>query len=250
MTLPVGERMQALGNVENRRMMVARANSDEAGMFRRLADFGGYVIGDTFSEANRGLSGRVVRDIARERNADPFDTLVDIVTEDKLMTVLWPSAPDDDAPHWALRQSLWDDPDVLLGGSDAGAHLDRMCGGSYPTQFLADMLRGRRSMSLEHAVQLLTEKPAQMFGLRDRGRIAVGALGDLVVFDPDTIGAAPARLVRDLPGGSARLTADAVGIAHIFVNGVETVTDGVVTGALPGTVLRSGRDTVTVTARS
>jgi hypothetical protein len=72
------------GNEENRRMMVARANSDEAGMFRRLADFGGYVIGDTFSEANRGLSGRVVRDIARERNADPFDTLVDIVTEDKL----------------------------------------------------------------------------------------------------------------------------------------------------------------------
>ena len=153
MKLPVGERMHALGNEENRRMMVARANSDEAGMFRRLADFGGYVIGDTFSEANRGLSGRVVRDIARERNADPFDTLVDIVTEDKLQTVLWPSAPDDDAPHWALRQSLWDDPDVLLGGSDAGAHLDRMCGGSYPTQFLADMIRGRRSMSLEHAVQ-------------------------------------------------------------------------------------------------
>lgn len=250
MKLPVGERIHALGNEENRRMMVARANSDEAGMFRRLADFGGYVIGDTYSEANRGLSGRVVRDIARERNADPFDTLVEIVTEDKLRTVLWPSAPDDDAPHWAMRQSLWDDPDVLLGGSDAGAHLDRMCGGSYPTQFLADMLRGRRSMTLEHAVQLLTEKPAQMFGLRDRGRVAVGALGDLVVFDPDTIDATPARLVHDLPGGSARLTADATGIAHIFVNGVETVTDGVVTGALPGTVLRSGRDTVTVTARS
>jgi N-acyl-D-aspartate/D-glutamate deacylase len=105
-------------------------------------------------------------------------------------------------------------------------------------------------MSLEHAVHLLTEKPAQMFGLRDRGCISVGALGDLVVFDPDTIDAAPARLVRDLPGGSARLTADATGIAHIFVNGVETVTDGAVTGALPGTVLRSGRDTVTVTARS
>ena len=249
MKLPIGERIQALRDPENRRMMAARANSDEAGMFRRLADFGGYVIGDTFSDANRGLSGRVVRDVARERNADSFDTLVDIVIEDELRTILWPSAPDDDEPHWALRQSLWNDADVLLGGSDAGAHLDRMCGGSYPTQFLADMIRGRQSMSLEQTVHLLTAKPAQLFGLRDRGRIDVGANADLVVFDPDTVDAAPARLVRDLPGGSARLTADATGIAHIFVNGVETVTDGDVTGALPGTVLRSGRDTVTVTAR-
>jgi N-acyl-D-aspartate/D-glutamate deacylase len=249
MKLPVPERIEALRNPDNRRMMVARANSDEAGMFRRLADFAGYVIGDTFSAANRPLEGRVVRDIAQERGADPFDTLVDIVIADDLRTVLWPSAPDDDEPHWALRRSLWDDPDILLGGSDAGAHLDRMCGGSYPTQFLADMLRGRRSMSLERAVHLITDKPARLFGLRDRGRVAPGAYADLVVFDPATVGAAPARLVRDLPGGSARLTADSTGMAYVFVNGVETVRDGVATGALPGTVLRSGRDTVTVTAR-
>lgn len=249
MKLPVPERIEALRNPENRRMMEARANSDEAGMFRRLADFGGYVIGDTFSETNRPLQGRVVRDIARERGADSFDTLVDIVIEDELRTVLWPSAPDDDDAHWALRRSLWDDPDVLLGGSDAGAHLDRMCGGSYPTQFLADMIRGRQWMPLENAVKHLTDKPAQLFGLRDRGRIESGAIADLVIFDPETIDAGPARLVRDLPGGSARLTADAIGVAHVFVNGVETVVSGTATGALPGTVLRSGRDTVTVTAR-
>jgi N-acyl-D-aspartate/D-glutamate deacylase len=249
MKLPVPERIAALRNPDNRRMMVERANSDEAGMFRRLADFGGYVIGDTFSEANRAYEGRVVRDIARERGADPFDTLIDIVIADDLRTVLWPSAPDDDDAHWALRRSLWDNPDVLLGGSDAGAHLDRMCGGSYPTQFLGDMLRGRQWMSLEHAVHLITAKPAQLFGLRDRGVIAPGAFADLVVFDPQTIGAAPARLVRDLPGGSARLTADSTGVQHVFVNGVETVVDGAATGARPGTVLRSGRDTVTVTAR-
>jgi N-acyl-D-aspartate/D-glutamate deacylase len=111
------------------------------------------------------------------------------------------------------------------------------------------MLRGRQWMSLEHAVQLLTAKPAQLFGLRQRGVIAPGAFADLVVFDPQSIGAAPARLVRDLPGGSARLTADSTGVQHVFVNGVETVTDGEATGARPGTVLRSGRDTVTVTAR-
>jgi N-acyl-D-aspartate/D-glutamate deacylase len=249
MTLPVPERITALRNEANRQMMVARANSDEAGMFRRLADFGGYIIGDTFSDANRGLSGRVVRDIARERGADSFDTLVDIVIADDLRTVLWPSAPDDDDAHWAIRRSLMQDQDVLLGGSDAGAHLDRMCGGSYPTQFLADMLRGRRFVSLERAVQLLTDAPAQLFGLHDRGRIAAGAVADIVVFDAGKVDAAPARLTRDLPGGAVRLTADAVGVHRVFVNGVETVVDGRATGERPGRVLRSGRDTRTVTAR-
>jgi N-acyl-D-aspartate/D-glutamate deacylase len=246
---PVPERIQMLQDEATRRMMVARADSDEAGMFRRLADFGGYVIGDTFSEANRGLSGRVVRDIARERNADPFDTLVDIVIADDLRTILWPSAPDDDDAHWSLRRKLWDRDDVLLGGSDAGAHLDRMCGGSYPTQFLGDCVRGRQLVPLERAVKMLTDDPARLFGLRDRGRIVAGAFADLVLFDPDQVGAAPATLARDLPDGSVRMTADSTGVAHVFVNGVETVTAGRPTGAVPGTVLRSGRDTDTVTAR-
>jgi N-acyl-D-aspartate/D-glutamate deacylase len=246
---PVPERIAQLRNAENRRMMVARADSDEAGMFRRLADFGGYVIGDTFSDANQGLSGRVVRDIARERGADPFDTLVDIVIEDDLRTVLWPSAPDDDDAHWALRRALWDDPDVLLGGSDAGAHLDRMCGGSYPTQFLADTIRGRQLVPLERAIQMITDAPARLFGLRDRGRVEPGALADLVLFDPATVGAQQATLVHDLPDGSVRMTAASTGVARVLVNGVTTVVDGQATGALPGTVLRSGRDTEDVPLR-
>jgi N-acyl-D-aspartate/D-glutamate deacylase len=249
MNAPLAERMARLAEPDTRRMMVARADSEEAGMFRRLADFAGYVIGDTFSEANAGLSGRVVRDVAAERGADPFDTLVDIVLADECRTVLWPSAPDDDDAHWALRRRVWDDPDVLLGGSDAGAHLDRMCGGSFPTQFLADTIRGRRLVPLEWAVRALTDVPARLIGLRDRGRVAVGAVADLVLFDPDTVGAAPATLVRDLPGGAPRMTAASEGVVRVHVNGVVTVLEGAATGALPGTALRSGRDTVSVTVR-
>jgi N-acyl-D-aspartate/D-glutamate deacylase len=247
MNAPVPERIQQLRDPATRRMMVERANSDEAGMFRRLADFPGYVIGDTFSAANEGLAGRVVRDIAAERgDADPFDTLVDIVLTDDLRTVLWPSAPDDDDAHWALRRALWDDPDVFLGGSDAGAHLDRMCGGSYPTQLLEDTLRGRALVSLEWAVHALTAKPAELLGLRDRGTVTEGARADLVVFDPRTVGAAPATLTRDLPGGAPRLVAGSRGVVRVYVNGIETVVDGEATGARPGTVLRSGTDTDTV----
>jgi N-acyl-D-aspartate/D-glutamate deacylase len=247
---PVPERIEKLRDPANRRMMVARADSDEAGMFRRLADFAGYVIGDTYSDANRGLTGRVVREIAAERNAEPFDTLVDIVIADDLRTVLWPSAPDDDDAHWALRRQLWRDPDVLLGGSDAGAHLDRMCGSTYPTQFLADTLRGRQLVSLEWAVQSMTGAPAALFGLHDRGLLAPGMRADIVVFDPSTIDAAPATAVRDLPGDAVRMTAEACGVTHVYVNGVLTARDGAPTGATPGAVLRSGRDTRTVRARA
>jgi len=249
MALPRAERMVALADRETRRRLEATATSPKAGMFRRLSDFPGYVIGDTYAAANAGLTGRTVRDIAAERGIEPFDALIDVVLADELRTVLWPSAPDDDDAHWALRASLWDDPDILLAGSDAGAHLDRMCGGAYGTQLLADCLRGRRMMTLERAVHELSGKPARMFGLRDRGFVAPGAFADLVVFDPTTVAASPAYLVHDLPGGSARVTSDPIGVHHVFVNGVETVRDGKITGATAGTVLRSGRDTVTVTAR-
>lgn len=250
MNAPIPERIEKLRDVATRRMMVARADSEEAGMFRRLAGFADYVIGDTFSDANEGLSGRRVRDIAAERgDADPFDTLVDIVIADNLRTVLWPSAPDDDDEHWNLRRTLWDDPDVILGGSDAGAHLDRMCGGSYTTRLIADSIRGRRLLSLERTVQALTDVPARHLGLRDRGQVREGWIADLVVFDPTTIDTAQPTIAHDLPGGAPRMHADSVGIVRVIVNGVVTVVDGRPTGAKPGTVLRSGRDTVTVNVR-
>ncbi|MEV4194231.1 N-acyl-D-amino-acid deacylase family protein [Streptomyces toxytricini] len=247
--LPVPERITELRDPAVRTEMLRRAGSPEAGVFRRLADFGRYVIGDTYSKENEGLTGRVVRDIAAERGQDPFTCLVDICANDDLRTVLWPMPTDNDPASWALRAETWQHEDVMLGGSDAGAHLDRMCGAPYTTRFLGDCLRGRRLVPLEQAVRMLSDDPARLFGLRGRGRIEEGAYADLVLFDPERIDAGPATLVHDLPGGSPRLDARAVGIVSVRVNGVETVRDDEVTGAIPGRVLRSGRDTRTVATR-
>ncbi|MFD7661864.1 amidohydrolase family protein [Streptomyces sp. NPDC059788] len=249
LALPVPERIARLRDPAVREEMLRRAASKEAGVFRRLADFGRYVIGDTYSAANAGLSGRVVGDIAAERGLDPFHCLVEVCAEDELRTVLWPMPTDNDPASWELRQRTWQHEDVMLGGSDAGAHLDRMCGAPYTTRFLGDCLRGRKLVGLEEAVRMLTGDPARLFGLRDRGRIAVGHHADLVLFDPERIDAGPATLVHDLPGDSPRLDSRAAGIVSVRVNGVETVRDGAVTGAVPGTVLRSGRDTETVRTR-
>ncbi|CAL9485688.1 N-acyl-D-amino-acid deacylase family protein [Streptomyces sp. enrichment culture] len=249
LALPVPERIERLRDPDVRAGMLRRAHSKEAGVFRRLADFGRYVIGDTYSEANAGLTGRVVRDIAEERGQEPFACLVEICAHDGLRTVLWPMPPDNDPASWALRAETWQHEDVLLGGSDAGAHLDRMCGAPYTTRFLGDCLRGRRLVGLEQAVRMLTDDPARLFGLRERGRIREGWHADLVLFDPERIDAGPATLVHDLPGDSPRLDSRALGVRAVWVNGVEAIRDDVVTGAVPGQVLRSGRDTETVGTR-
>ncbi|MGC5008127.1 N-acyl-D-amino-acid deacylase family protein [Streptomyces sp. DT203] len=249
LSLPVPERIERLRDASTRAEMLRRADSKEAGVFRRLADFGRYVIGDTYSAANEGIGGRVVRDIAAERGQDPFHCLVEICAADELRTVLWPMPTDNDPDSWALRQQTWQHEDVLLGGSDAGAHLDRMCGAPYTTRFLGDCLRGRQLVPLEQAVRMLSDDPAQLFGLRDRGRIQEGFHADLVLFDPERIDAGPATLVHDLPGDSPRLDSKAIGIVSVRVNGVETLRDDKVTGAVPGTVLRSGRDTRTVSTQ-
>ena len=249
--LPIDERIKALSDPAVRADLLAKADSPEAGVFRRLADFGRYVIGDTYSEANEGLQGRQVAEIAKERGrgGDEFGVLVEIASNDELRTVLWPMPTDNDPASWELRKETWDDPDVLLGGSDAGAHLDRMAGAPFPTRFIGDCIRGRKLMPMEKAVQKLTDDPAQLFGLRHRGRLAEGYWADITVFNPETINADPVTMVNDLPGNTGRLTGGSQGVVRVLVNGTEIVRDGVATGSLPGLLMKSGRDTVSVNTR-
>ncbi len=246
MNLPVPERIEKLRDPETRRFLAERAQAPEAGVMTRLTHWDRYAIGDTYSTANEGLKGRLIGDLARERGTSLFDTLLDVVIADELRTVLWPLPSDDEPESWRLRADAWARDDVLIGGSDAGAHLDRMCGAPYTTAFLADCLRGRRLVSFERAVQLITQAPAALFGLRDRGLVHEGFHADLVVLDPETVGAGDVTLVHDLPGGTARLFAPAVGVQRVLANGRTVVTGGRATGDLPGRILRSGRDTRTV----
>jgi N-acyl-D-aspartate/D-glutamate deacylase len=246
MGLPEAERMAKLADPGVRAELDEKARSKEAGVFRGLSHWGTYVIGDTYATANEGCANRSVSDIAAERGTAPFDTLLDIVLADDLRTVLWPNTDDGDEATWSMRAGIWDDPRAMVGGSDAGAHLDRMCGSNYPTAFLGDCLRGRKLVPVEQAVRMMTSQPAALFGLRERGQVREAFAADLFVFDPATVASEPARLVHDLPGDTPRLFAGSHGVVRVLVNGVETVRDGAPTGMLPGALLRSGRDTASV----
>ena len=99
---------------------------------------------------------------------------------------------------------------------------------------------------MEEAVRQLTDLPAKLYGMRERGRLEEGFHADVVVFDAAEVGLGATYTKYDLPAGAGRLYADAKGIEHVFANGVEIIRDGEDTGARPGTILRSGRDTASV----
>jgi N-acyl-D-aspartate/D-glutamate deacylase len=133
----------------------------------------------------------------------------------------------------------------VIGASDAGAHLDLLASFNYTTAVLGRAVRERGALPLEEAVQLLTDRPARLYGLRERGRVAEGWYADLVVLDEQRVGPGQVDLRFDLPGGAGRLYAEPTGVDHVLCNGVEIVRQGKLTGARPGRLIRSGRDTDT-----
>ena len=248
-SLPVAERLVALRDPDVRHRLDAGAHSPEAGVLAGLANWKVLEVAEAFAPQNKAYEGRNIGDVARELGRDPFDVLLDIVCADELQTGLRPPAFGNNDQDWAERARAWHDDRTIIGASDAGAHLDMMCGAIYSTSLLGDGVRERQLIRLEEAVRQLTSVPARLYGLRDRGVLSEGARADIVVFDPAAIGHGPERTRNDLPGGASRLYADAVGVEHVLVNGTEIVRRGELTGALPGQLLRSGRDTTTVPAR-
>ena len=247
MALDGAGRRAAVADTDTRARLRAGAQKVAERAIGVLTDFSMMEVAD----ADSPWVGRSLGSVAADRDTDVIDVLLDIVLPDDLtlyvvLPSLTPSLGRSDA-GWAARVAIWKDPRVMLGGSDAGAHLDLMCHANYPTRVLGEVVARRGLLTLEEAVAMLTDRPARHYGLRHRGRIEPGWHADLVVFDPETVDSGPARLVDDMPGGGVRLVADSRGIDHVLVAGIEVVTDGTPTTARPGRVLRSGTDTDTVT---
>ena len=222
-------------------------HSDEAGILRHLAVWERLIIDETFAPENADTEARSVGEVAQERGVAPFDALLDVVVADRLRTGLRPPIPESEG-DWALRADVWQDPRAIVGGSDAGAHLDTMCGAIYSTSMLGDGVRARGLLSWSRPCGA-HRRPARLYGLRDRGRLVAGGFADVVVFDPATIGHGDVRTGDDLPGG-ARPLRRCGGYRARAGERNRIVRDGDFTGAVPGTVLRSGRDTDTVHAGS
>jgi len=244
MLLPRDEKLKLFSDPAARKGLDEMTKRPDNTM-RMVSDWSTKVIFDVVSPDNEQYRGRVVGDIAREQGREPWDVLCDIALADELRTSFGSLPPGDTREDWEARIELARDPRTVIGASDAGAHLDMIATFNYSTVMLENAVRRHGLLSLEEAVHLLTDVQARLYGLRDRGRVAEGWYADLVVLDPATVGSQEVAMRFDLPQGAGRLYAGSNGIDHVIVNGTPVVSDGALTGARRGTLLRSGRDTVT-----
>src|SRR5262249_35829976 len=188
------------------------------------------------SPALAGHVGRTLEEIAASLGTRPLDAYLDLGIADNLATRFQSSTFNFDP---AGIERLITDDRCLIGLSDGGAHVDFICDVGYATALLDLWVRQRGALTLEKAVHKLTQVPASVFGIPNRGVLEEGKVADLVLFDPTTVTAKAPRYVNDLPENGRRLICESEGIAATFVAGVELFTSGKHTGAMPGRVLRS-----------
>ncbi len=107
---------------------------------------------ETFSPETAAYTGRVIEDIAAAEGAGAFDVLCAIVVADRFRTVLQFDRPAATAADWAARVQVWKTEGALVGGSDAGAHIERLGTFNYATTLLEHAVREHGLLGLEEAV--------------------------------------------------------------------------------------------------
>ncbi len=233
------ERKEKMQDPEHRRRL--REDWDSGGRPHGAVQRGsvaGLVVQKVGDQKFADYIGRSVPQIAQMEGKHLIDALLDLVVADDLQTEFHAAGDRDNSEYTA---EIMNDPHVIPGLSDGGAHVKFMTFGSFPTDALAWMVRDEKLVSLEEAHYKLSYLPAFFGGFTDRGAIREGAAADLVVYDLENLKLLPPEVARDLPGDEWRRIQKASGYRWIMVNGQVTFEDGEPTGALSGELLRYGK---------
>ena len=183
------------------------------------------------------FEGMTVAQVARAEGKDGVDAFLDLTLADDLALEFTMASFNTRVDRMA---ELLNNPAILIGLGDGGAHVDMLCDSGYPTYLLGTWVRERGVLTLPEAVRRLTSDPADLFGIRDRGRLRPGLAADIAIFDPATVGSSNRGERRfDLPGGGKRMVMPSRGVHTTVVNGQVIYANGTMTGTTPGSVLRS-----------
>ena len=188
------------------------------------------------TEQNQQFLNKSLQEIATHLHKDPVDTLLDLAVDEETALGVTVSIINADPEAVGKLITL---PDVLIGLSDAGAHVDQHCEAGVPTYILHEWVQKRQVLTLEEGVRRITSELADFLGLTTKGRVAPGMDADLVLFDPTAVKPYPAEWVNDLPGGKPRLIERSAGIAYTLVGGEILFAHNEYQGGLPGRIIRS-----------
>jgi len=234
---PVPARKQMFADPEVRKKLRAEAIEDRSpSVFPRRWDV--IFVDQVKLAKNKPLEKKSVQDVARALGKDGLDCFLDLSLEEDLETrfVHINTQGDPAAVCEILKHPL-----VMIGQSDAGAHMGYDARFGYCTAFLGRWVRDHGIMKLEETVSKLTFRVASIFGLGDRGLLRPGLAADITIFDPATVNTLEPEYVQDLPGNETRMIQKATGVPYTVVNGEVVIENGAPTGARPGQVLKPKR---------
>ncbi|MCU1454156.1 MAG: aminoacylase [Acidimicrobiales bacterium] len=232
--LPEPEKLAAMQDPEWRR----RLTEDMDG---RITSYFHCRWEDTFvvsaqAESQKRWEGSSVAEVAQQMGTDPIGAMLDVAVADGLNTQFLMARLANVKP--GAVEKIINDPNVIVGTSDGGAHLDAMSDPHFTTSLLARWVRDEGAMSLAAAVRALTFVPAQLYGLWDRGRIQVGAAADLILLDLESLGWGALETLHDLPANAPRYVRRARGYELVLVNGRPALEEGVETEEFSGQLIR------------
>jgi len=225
---PLEARMASLRDPATVAQMVADLGPDGGeAMMGRLIVRGG-------DAAPADLVGKTLSQVAKARGEVPALALINLSLEHGLDVAFLAA----NAGHEATDRigPMLAHPLVHIGASDGGAHLASFSTYGDTGYLFSEFVRKGRHLSLEQAVAKITAETADIWGLKDRGRLQPGLAADIVVFDPDTIDRAEELPAFDMPGDGMRYVRAARGIDTVLVNGEVAYAAGAYTDAKSGVV--------------
>jgi N-acyl-D-aspartate/D-glutamate deacylase len=233
MFLPVEVRKQAFADAETRVKLQYEIDNLRLTNYHKRWDIP--KVEKCFKPENQKYVGKTIAEMAAMRNQKPIDAFLDLALDEDLETIFWNA---NNGGDWNAMGEILRSPYVLIGTSDAGAHVLFGADFGYGTILLGLWVRERKVMSLEQAIHKLTFHPASIFGLQGRGLLRPGYAADIAIFDPATVNAEEPTWANDFPANTKRMVQQSVGMHYTLVNGTVINDHGSMTGDLPGQVMR------------
>ncbi len=233
MFLPVEVRKQAFADADTRIKLQYEIDNLRLTNYHKRWDIP--KVEKCFKPENQKFVGKTIAEMAAMRNQAPIDAFLDLALDENLETIFWNA---NNGGDWNAMGEILRSPYVLIGTSDAGAHVLFGADFGYGTILLGLWVRERQVMSLEQAIHKLTFHPASIFGLQGRGLLRPGYAADIAIFDPKTVHAEEPVWANDFPANTKRMVQKSIGMHYTIVNGTVIHDHGHMTGDLPGQVMR------------